>query len=292
MGRKSTLERASKEILALFRERPDKIFRYSDLRRILDNNRNRWLLAKSISMKRIINFLIEKGDLRLFKFPFPNQKEHRYTWGNVSLYAIVNTLRSQGYFSHYSAIFIHDLTEQVPKTLYYNVEQGVRNPGKGKLVQYRIDSAFNRKPRMTNNIAQVDKYRVCQLNGKCTNRLGVIELEDPDGEFVFVTNLERTLIDIVVRPFYSGGIYEIIKAYRNAAGRLSTNRMASYLRKIDYIYPYHQCIGFLLEYAGNYSSDAIDIFRQFPRDYDFYLTHQMEDKNYNKDWKLFIPKGL
>lgn len=292
MGRKSTLELASKEIISFFKNRPENIFSYTHLQRLVSSNREKWFLAKSISLRKVINFLAEKGKLKIHNFSFPHQDEHRYTWGDVSSYAIVNSLRDKGYFSHYSAIFLHDLTEQVPKTLYYNIEQVKHVRGGGGLVQGRIASAFKRKPRQTNNIAEMGAYRVLQLNGKFTKRLGVLEIEGPDGEFVFVTDLERTLIDAVVRPVYSGGIYEVAKAYRNAAETLSINRMAAYLRRLDYVYPYHQCIGFLLEYAGNYSSEAINIFRQFPRDYDFYLTHQMEDPEYNKDWRLFIPKGL
>ena len=31
-----------------------------------------------------------------------------------------------------------------------------------------------------------------------------------------LTNIERTLIDIAVRPVYSGGVFEVLKAYRLA----------------------------------------------------------------------------
>jgi len=54
------------------------------------------------------------------------------------------------------------------------------------------------------------------IAGKNTNRLGVEEIAGPASETIPVTNLERTLIDIVVRPAYAGGTSQLLKAYRTA----------------------------------------------------------------------------
>jgi len=106
------------------------------------------------------------------------------------------------------------------------------------------------------------------------------------------TTLERTLIDIAVRPFYAGGVAEVAKAYEMAKDKeVSVNRLASMLTKMQFGYPYHQAIGYYLERAG-YRSAQLDLMRQFPRERDFYLTHQMTDKHYVKDWRLFVPKGF
>ena len=40
---------------------------------------------------------------------------------------------------------------------------------------------------------------------------------------VRVTDLERTLIDIAVRPEYAGGVYEVLNVYRLAKGKVSAN---------------------------------------------------------------------
>ena len=58
------------------------------------------------------------------------------------------------------------------------------------------------------------------------------------------TNLERTLIDATVRPVYAGGVFEVRKAYELAKEKVSVNRLAALLQKLDYTYPYHQAIGF------------------------------------------------
>jgi hypothetical protein len=63
------------------------------------------------------------------------------------------------------------------------------------------------------------------------------------------------------------------------------------LKKLGHLYPYHQAIGFHLERAG-YSGPALDLLRGMGFDFDFYLTHRMEDRDYSKQWRLYYPRGL
>ena len=108
-----------------------------------------------------------------------------------------------------------------------------------------------------------------------------------------MTDLERTLIDIVVRPFYAGGVGEVTKAYERAGSRASTNRLAALLRQLDYVYPYHQAVDFYLERSGVFTESAIELFRgKFEFEFDFYLTYQMKEVRYDHRWRLFVPKGF
>lgn len=75
-------------------------------------------------------------------------------------------------------------------------------------------------------------------------------MKGPDGKDVDVTDLERTLIDVVVRPAYAGGINQVAQAYKQAAHRVDVDHMIKLLKNMQYVYPYHQSIGFLLERAG------------------------------------------
>src|SRR5262249_17993192 len=150
---------------------------------------------------------------------------------------------------------MHGLTEQVPKTTYLNFEQPLPSNSTGALTQDRIDAAFQRPVRTTHYIAATDQFRVCLLNGKNTGYLGVEEVERriEGGQRIGkirLTNVERPLIDIVVRPVYSGGIFEVLKAYRLAKDKVSVNRLAAMLQQLKFIYPYHQVVGFYLDRAG------------------------------------------
>jgi predicted transcriptional regulator of viral defense system len=117
-------------------------------------------------------------------------------------------------------------------------------------------------------------------------------MDSPEGGRIRVTDVERTLIDVTVRPVYAGGPFEVLKAYKVARPKVSVNKLAATLKKLDYIYPYHQAIGFYLERAGVYTESSIALLRKFDFKYDFYLTHQIKEKAYSERWRLYFPKGL
>jgi len=216
----------------------------------------------------------------------------RYTWGEVSTYELVLSWHPSSYLSHYTAVYLHDLTEQIPKTLYLNVEQSRKGSFSNSLTQSGIDAAFKRPMRKSKAVAQFRNFEICLLGSMGVGNLGVVESSGPDGEGIRLTNVERTLIDITVRPGYAGGVFEVLKTFRNAKGKVSINRLVAMLKRLNYIYPYHQAIGYYLERAGVYDEASLGLLRKHEMNYDFYLAHGMKDPEYSREWRLFFPKGL
>lgn len=288
------LQIAKPDILRHFEALPSKILKPTQLKRVLAEQRGFWRLAQNTNAKAFAEFLVEVGKLQELHFPFPHRPETRYVWGHVPLLEVIGSLKEEGYFTHYTAMRIHGLTEQLPKTIYLNHEQRPHAQS-SELAQRSIDIAFKAKPRISNNMIEFGDVRICLVNGMHTGALGVVEenavYDDNQPARVRVTNIERTLIDIAVRPVYAGGIAEVLKAFQQAREQASVNRLAAMLQKLNYLYPYHQAIGFYLQRAG-YSAANLDLMRQFPMEFDFYLTHQMGETEYVPDWQLHIPKGF
>ena len=183
---------------------------------------------------------------------------------------------------------LHSLTDQIPKIFYFNVEQRLTGGG-GDLSQGAIDRAFANKCRVTTNYADFDGQQVVKLNGQNTRRLGVVEMQIAEAT-LSVTDIERTLIDGIVRPVYSGGIGEVVAAFQ-AAEKADLEKLATYLEKVNFTYPYHQAIGFCLQKTGRYSPAELEPFRSNIV-FNFYLGYQIKNPGYVKEWKLFVPKGL
>jgi hypothetical protein len=249
-----------------------------------------WGLVKSTNVNDFIAFLQKSGDFNTYGFradPY-HRTIIRYAWGPVSSAALALSLKSRGYLSHGSAVHLHNLTKLKPKTVYLNIEQSPKPDPRGGLTQDSLDRAFVRKQRQSNYTFRHGSHSVTIVAGKSTGRLGV-ETLNANGEKLDVTNIERTLIDITVRPAYAGGVGEVLKVYRAARHRVSIDRLMSILDDLSYVYPYHQAVGFLMQAAGCGVSDKI-MGRQ--REFDFYLEHGMMEPNYSNAWRVFCPQDL
>lgn len=122
-----------------------------------------------------------------------------------------------------------------------------------------------------------------------TDGLGITTVDLPEIGTVRVTNIERTLIDIVVRPSYSGGISGVLDAFRKSKHLASVQTISQMLNELEYVYPYHQAIGFYLDACGY---DGATVLRKFGLNYKFYLGHQIRDPVLNEKWRVVFPKSL
>ncbi len=289
----STLEKARDRILAHFEGAGDRVFKPREFQKMISEERGRWRLSPGLSLRRIVEFLEEEGRLRTIELESKSYRsQKRFVWGEPSPYQIALSLGKHPYLSHGTALFLHGLSEQIPKTLYVNDEQSPKPRAAGAtLSQERLDFAFSGKQRESQYVFTWDDNRAVLLSGKNTGRLEAGSSEGPGGERLDVTKLERTLIDIVVRPVYAGGVLHVLDAYRTAKERASSNVLVATLKKLDYVYPYHQAIGFLMERAG-YGREQFERLRRLGLEHEFYLQHGMKDPEYDSGWRLFFPKGL
>lgn len=236
-----------------------------------------------------LKYLLEDGilqqvDLESARYP----SFRRYLLQGATAFEVALSLRSGSYLSHASAVFLHGLTEQLPLRIYVNREQTAKPEPEGVLTQEALTRAFSRPGRETNYILSGPGYEVVLLSGKSTGNLEVGTLKGMEGELLTATKLERTLIDIAVRPTYAGGIYQVLEAYRAARDRASIGVLLATLKKLNYLYPYHQAIGFYMEQAG-YPEQALARMEELGTELDFYLAHGLSNRAYSKRWRLRHP---
>ena len=133
--------------------------------------------------------------------------------------------------------------------------------------------------------------KITLLSGKHSDRLGVIRMTSHQGEQLELTDLERTLIDIAVRPAYAGGVKVVAEAYRRALPRISVTRLTKMLADLQYVYPYHQVIGFYLQNAGH-PFPRLEALREAGINFDFYLEHGVKPTWFDPNWRIHCPDDL
>jgi len=289
MKRKNSFLIASPEITRVFEESDDKAFTYQTLNRLFEQEREHWNISSSQKSKDFIEFLLQEKILKENELRDQNGKRKLiFSTGTLDDFTLFEALHPNGYFTHYSAMFLHQLTLQIPKSYYLNVEHSKEFLFQG-LTQEAIDGAFSQPQRKATIYFTYKTKKLFVINGKKTERLGVISRSSKTESFHY-TDLERTLIDIAIRPVYSGGVFEVIGAYQEAKKRTDPKKLEHYLTHLNFIYPYHQVIGFYLEKAG-YGTKVLNLFEKDHK-FKFYLTYNIRSKEFSPKWNLYYPKGI
>jgi len=291
MARRSWIKRELPEIINYFDKSKTKIYRTAQIRELFHRKSYEWSLPKSLSMTDFIEKLLDETVLQKVELDFPHRRETRYAWGEVSEFQLAQSLKNGSYITHQSAAYIHGLVDGPPQDLFVNFEQPKRIQ-KGDITQEAIDRAFKRPVRITKNKAAYRDITIWLINGMHTSRYGVVEEISERNESISVTNVARTLVDMAVRPVYSGGVLNVFAAYKRAKDKTTVEELSKTLRNMGHIYPYHQVVGFYLEKASGVGEESLEILEEIPMNFDFYLTHQMGETAYSKKWRLHYPKEL
>ena len=296
MPRIPKFELALPTIEAFFDNAPaqQRVFNSRELMQLLNLHRDDWDLPASVSSHGLIERLMKGSHLSRTTLSSESyQSITRYIWRTATPYQVALSLRPAAYLTHGSAVFLHGLNDQRPSSIYVNKEQSPKAPSSGSMTQEGIDRAFATAQRRSMYEFLYRRNRIVILSGKNTRRLEVIPIQAEDGTNLVVTSLPRTLIDIAVRPVYAGGVFQVLEAYEGARDRVGVNAIVATLKALEYKYPYHQAIGFYLSRAG-VEHRRLQRLKSLGLEYDFYLDYAIPEDNraYDKEWRLFFPKGL
>lgn len=285
------LRKHQAEIEASFNRARTTVYTDASLGATVASGRTGWHLGK-VGSSAIVDLLLRESRLRVVHLESADYAPlRRYAWNVPSPFELALSIRSNSYLSHGTAAYLLGLLREAPSTFYVNKEQSPKEQ-LGILTQEAIDRAFSSRPRQSRLVfADEHGHHFVVIAGKSTNNLGVDIIRGPAGERLYATMVERTLVDIAVRPIYCGGVGRVLEAYRAARDRVSVRRLVTTLKKLGHLYPYHQAIGFYLERVG-FDGEALDLARKPGIEFDFYLTHGMGETVYDKAWRLHHPKEL
>lgn len=287
------MEKNKENILSFFNEKVE-FYKIRELRKIYNECIDKKYIYSVTTFTAFQKFLIHNNVYKeKFILEFPSKTYTRYFVEKPSLYRAIQSISPNAYFSHYSAVEYHNLTNNIPKTIFISLEKSkpLKELPKKQLIQEEINRAFYMPPRISKNLTIKDIYSINLLQSKYSNKLGIIETNYNNAK-INITNIERTLIDITVSPYYCGGCFEVLNVYKKARGRVNIQKLYDMLIKLDYIYPNHQVIGFYLEKAGFKEAD-LQLF-DHNKELRFFVQRELKEKErkYSERWNLYYPEFL
>ena len=266
------------------------VYRYQEIAELFSLNRSRWNLPVAMNLRKFITAIIDHGLVEYGSLEFGDVEYIYFYTSEASMFQIVTRVGGAAHLSYATALYFWGLAEDLGGKVYLNQEQTKRTIKKGKLSQDAINQVFSRPQRETSLATIYNEYRIVLTSSKFSDGLGIIEGDFEETGSVNITDIERSLIDCVVRPAYAEPEI-LLAAFRNARlnNSISVVKLATYLKQLDYVYPYEQAIGLYLEYAGNYTDEEILLFKREVMNFDFYLDYDILETQYSEKWRLFFP---
>lgn len=200
------------------------------------------------------------------------------------------------YMSHFSALYLNDLTNQTPDQHYISREtKRLKPPTTKPLRTSLVRQAFMKNPRVTSHYFIFHNRKFFFIQKMNLSECGVISHNlslRGSTESVRITDPERTILDSIISPHYSGGMATIVSIIKNMT--LKLEKLYDYYKIIDPIYPFWQSIGLLLETSDKtlQSKDWEALFDNTPQ-MDFYLDRGFRsDWSYSKKWHIYFPPNI
>ena len=201
------------------------------------------------------------------------------------------------YFSHLTALYYNELINQRPNDFYITQEISSkrRTVLTSPLPEFAVRQAFLKPARKTSNFFSYQEHKIFFLERLPLKDLGVVSksIHLDNRKITFkMTNLERTFLDCVISPQYSGGIATMVSAFSNQT--LNVEKLIEMYHVLSPIYPYWQSIGFLLSQFGQISAE-----KQWQKAFSkkptipFYVEHEAKTHwKHSPLWNIYYPQGV
>lgn len=234
-----------------------RIFSKEDARKVVHA-----LGLKDTSVNYILKALIARKAIRpLFKGNYIIE-DNILSGAPLHKFEIAMHLAKGGAVCCWSAMAYHELTDQVLSIVYVYTPQA---KGKSRSVyQYKVEGY---------------DFFLIQTNPE---NLWGIERRAVGETKVYITDLERTLIDGLMRPQYCGGFREVLSAFEIAKDRMEVEKLVEYGKRCPHVI--QKRLGWILERLPVATSVSLEI--AATSYYDKLDPAAPRRGKYNKKWML------
>ena len=200
------------------------------------------------------------------------------------------------YFSNLSAIYLLGLTNQRPLVHYVCLERPDRPNSSFVYDEDLAKLEFRKKERISKRYIRHKETEIYIVEKQNLGMVGVVSVpikkKDKKVFYTRCTSLERTFIDSIVTPHYSGGVESITSFFKNTD--LNLRELKKIYQKLNPLYPYWQRIGYVLDVMNQ--KEKSKKWREYFKNVDlkkFFISKgYRSDWSFNKKWKMYHPESM
>ena len=176
-------------------------------------------------------------------------------------FLIAGNLKDTYYISHHSALELHGVAESIFSTVYITIKKYSQPISYQDIIYDFLSSKFF---------------------------FGVEEIRYKSS-ILWVSDIEKTVLDCIRRIKYAGGLEELVKSISSIPS-FNYNRLWEYLNKFDETVLFHKT-GFMFESLESNAppDDFMKKIRKKMSDKVYYLD-KSKTSRFNKKWRLMVPK--
>jgi len=262
MNHNKTLGPVSAKLISSLYDQNKTIFTVQDVKDITGLKGNWATELTSELIKRNVITRIKRGKYIIIPQELGNEANYIGNWYVVAR-EIANS--PEYYISHYSAMDIHNmLTHPITKVFITTPKQ-----------EYK-------KRRIVGNTT----FEFIYVTAK--NIWGAQKTWVTKSEQVRVSDIERTIIDCLYRPKYSGGILETVKGLWIQKEKIDFDKLLNYVFKLNKIVVIKR-LGYILETLDLKDTNYLDKLRKKINNKYYVLDPLLStEKTYRNLWKLIV----
>jgi hypothetical protein len=254
-----------------------------DLRGLLGSLKEKGLVSSSMTANTFYDRLVDIGMLSFSVF-LDSGYITRYSFHkDLADEKLLLGSKKRGFLSMSSSLNYQGLSSYRDDFVFVSQEQTSKNLySHSNLTQKAIDNAFAKEYRRTHKIGQYNHKHIVFLEPKNTKDFAVVEVKG-----IRVSSINRALVEMIVNVQYFRNSKEVIDVFSNIKEYININEVFKVIEAFNFIYPYYQCIGYILEEIG-FNKEELYKFKEYISEFDFYTDRNQEQYTYIPYWKMFV----
>lgn len=260
------------------------IIKRDDLFKIIEDLKSEKLIPQAMSFNVAYDHFINMG-LIVHVFRLNNQIIERYSMeANINIHKFAASIKPKSFFSMTTALQLQGYKTLKPNYIFVSSELTPKSTDPAVISQESIDEAYKKPYRMTNNYGEFEGAYIISLSPKNTSRIGVIEYNG-----YMVSSINRAFVEIIVNMQYFQNSLTVIQLFQPIQSQLDLKQIFAIIEKFNFIYPFYQLFGYLLEQVG-FSRAELSDFKSKVANFKFYTDKNKQNYLYDDYWQIFYIK--